>query len=274
MTRLAVIVSAYNRPDALAVVLDGYRYQTDRDFELIVADDGSAPETGQLVAQCRAEAPFPVRHLWQEDRGFRKARIHNRAITTTTADYLVFTDGDCIPRPTFVARHRALSEPGWLVGGSRILFGESLTRRVLSREVEVERWAWWRWIGAALRSEANRLSPLLSLSPTAPWRKLQPRRWTNVRVANMAFWRSDLLAVNGFEENYPGWGLEDTDLVIRVLRTGVRHKTGRYAVPVYHLWHPEEDRSRLGENRRLLAALQQDTRIRALAGIAETTGAV
>jgi glycosyltransferase involved in cell wall biosynthesis len=274
MTRLAVVVSTYNRPDALAVVLDAYRYQTDQDFELIVADDGSAPETGHLVAQLQAEAPFPVRHLWQEDRGFRKARIHNRAIAVTTADYLVFTDGDCIPRPTFVARHRALSEPGWLVGGSRILFSEPLTRRVLSREVDVGQWAWWRWIGAALRSEANRVSPLLSLKATAPWRKLQPRRWTNVRGANMAFWRSDLLAVNGFEESYPGWGLEDTDLVIRVLRTGVRHKTGRYAVPVYHLWHPEEDRSRLEENRRLLAALQRDTRIRASAGITESTRAV
>lgn len=273
MTRLAVIVSTYNRPDALAVVLEGFRHQTDQDFELIVADDGSTPETGDLIAGFQATTPFPVRHLWQEDRGFRKARIHNRAVATTPADYLVFTDGDCIPRPTFVARHRALSEPGWLVGGSRILFSASLTRQVLSGEVEVGQWAWWRWIGAALRSEVNRFSPLLSLDPTASWRKLQPRRWTDVRGANMAFWRSDLLAVNGFEESYPGWGLEDTDLVIRVLRTGVRHKTGRYAVPVYHLWHLEEDRSRMGENQRLLASLQQSTRIRALAGLAESAGA-
>jgi glycosyltransferase involved in cell wall biosynthesis len=269
VTRLAVVVSTYNRPDALAVVLDGYRRQTDTDFELLVADDGSGSETADLVERSSARMPFPVRHFWHEDRGFRKSRIHNRIIAETAADYLIFTDGDCIPVVTFVSRHRALCERGYFVGGSRVLLSEGLTRRVVAREVDPVEWRWRDWIRARLRGEVNRLSPLVPLSCTARWRQVTPKDWSWVRGANMAFWRSDLLDVNGFEESYPGWGREDTDLAVRAIRTGVRFKSGRYAVPVLHLWHGEEDRSRLVENERLLQDLLGSGRTRAMAGLAE-----
>src|SRR5262245_12021360 len=109
--RIAVIVTTYNRPDALWAVLEGFAAQSDRDFELIVADDGSTDHTRLLVEQHAQHMPFPLIHLWQEDRGFRAAAIRNRAAAHTRADYLVFTDGDCIPPRSFVRRHRLLAEP-------------------------------------------------------------------------------------------------------------------------------------------------------------------
>src|SRR6185295_4338003 len=109
--RAAVIVTTYNRPDALAAVLAGYAAQDTLDFELLVADDGSTEATRALVEERARVAPFPLRHVWQEDRGFRPGAARNRALAATTADYIVFTDGDCVPPPQFVRRHRELAEP-------------------------------------------------------------------------------------------------------------------------------------------------------------------
>jgi len=108
--RIAVIITTYNRPDALAAVLEGYVVQSDPEFEVIVADDGSGAETRAVVDELAARAPFPLRHVWQKDEGFRAAAIRNKAIAATDADYVIFTDGDCVPGRTFVAQHRRLAE--------------------------------------------------------------------------------------------------------------------------------------------------------------------
>ena len=134
MTRLAVVVTTYNRPDALDRVLSAYLSQEDRDIELLVADDGSTDETRSVVARFAERAAFPVRHVWHEDLGFRAGAIRNRAIAATDAAYIVFTDGDCVPLSGFVASHRALAEPGWFVAGNRALLSEQLTRSVLQRQ--------------------------------------------------------------------------------------------------------------------------------------------
>jgi len=270
--RIAVIVPTYNRPDALAAVLEGYAGQTDRDFDLIVADDGSTADTTALVETFAARAPMPVAHVWQEDTGYRLAAVRNRAVAATGADYVVFTDGDCIPHPQYVARHRALAEPGWFVGGSRVLLSESFTREVLARSLAIHRWGTARWIGARLRGDINRLLPLLLLPANAAFRKSRPVRWEGIKTCNLALWRTDLERVNGVDESYQGWGLEDSDLVIRLLRAGVRHKNGRFAVPVLHLWHRENSRSRLAENQAKLDQLIAGTRIRAEVGLDRYAG--
>src|SRR4051812_11057880 len=122
--RLAVVLTTYNRPDALAAVLDGYLEQDTLDFEMIVADDGSTAETGRLIADYASRSPFPLKHVWQEDLGFRAGAARNRALAATGADYIIFSDGDCIPAARFVARHRALAEPGYFAAGNRILLSE------------------------------------------------------------------------------------------------------------------------------------------------------
>ena len=129
--RIAVIVTTYNRPDALAAVLAGYLTQTDKNFEVLIADDGSTADTAAVVQQFQAQASFPVQHLWQRDDGFRAAAIRNRAIAATDAAYIVFTDGDCVPPPDFVACHRTLAEPGCFVSGNRLMLMRSFTEQVL-----------------------------------------------------------------------------------------------------------------------------------------------
>ncbi|MCC7483969.1 MAG: glycosyltransferase family 2 protein [Burkholderiales bacterium] len=263
---IAVIVTTYNRPDALAAVLEGYLAQEDRDFELVVADDGSTGETGSLVADYARRAPFLLRHAWQEDRGFRAGAARNRAIASTAADYLVFSDGDCVPPRGFVARHRALAEAGWFVAGNRILLSEAFTARVLRERLPIHGWGHTAWCAAWLRRDVNRLLPLLAL-PGDRFRRRAPRRWEGVKTCNLAAWRADLERVNGFDEAYTGWGLEDSDLVIRLAHAGVRHKSARFAAPVFHLWHREWDRSRLPENERRLDEILASARVAARVGL-------
>ncbi|MGH8661527.1 MAG: glycosyltransferase family 2 protein [Burkholderiales bacterium] len=264
--RTAVIVTTYNRPDALAAVLDGYAAQDGHDFELIVADDGSTGDTRRLIEERARSTPFALRHVWQEDHGFRAAAIRNRALAATRADYVIFTDGDCVPGRDFVAQHRRLAERGRFLAGNRVALSAGLTERVLRERLPIHAWSGWQWVRAWLTGKVNRLWPLLIL-PDGGFRKWRPRRWRGARTCNLSAWRSDLLAVNGLDETFAGWGLEDSDLVIRLLHAGIKHKSARFATPMFHLWHREADRGRLAENQRLLDDLIASRRIRAPLGV-------
>jgi glycosyltransferase involved in cell wall biosynthesis len=269
MTSLAVILTTYNRPDALSAVLEGYLLQKDRDFEMIVADDGSTSETAQIVEKYQAKADFHIAHVWQEDRGFRAAAIRNRALARTHAEYIVFSDGDCIPLPHFVEQHRRLAEIGWFLSGNRVLIGETLTRAVLGEKIPVSLWTARRWWRAAIHRQINRFMPLLYFPAPSPLRKIPARRWEGVMTCNLSAWRTDLMKINGFDETYCGWGLEDSDLVIRLLHAGVYRKSTRFAAPVLHLWHRENDRAALVQNRRRLEELIHSERISAGCGVAQ-----
>ena len=262
----AVIVTTYNRPDALAAVLDGYLAQDDAGFEVLVADDGSTHETRDLVTTYAARATFPLRHVWQEDRGFRAAAARNRALAETTAEYIIFTDGDCIPRRDFVARHRALAAPGCFLAGNRVLLSERFTREALTNHLPLHEWSMPRWLAARLTGDINRWLPLV-MRGDGEWRTRTPQRWQGVKTCNLSAWRPDLVRVNGLDESYSGWGLEDSDLVIRLLHAGIRHKSARFAAPVLHLWHRENDRGRLPENQRRLDELLASDRIEAALGL-------
>jgi len=264
--KLAVVLTTYNRPDALAAALAGYAAQRDTQFELLVADDGSGAPTREVVAAFQKRAPFAVRHVWHEDRGFRAAAIRNRAIAATAADYIVFSDGDCVPLPDFVAQHARLAEHGWFVAGNRILLNAELTAHALAGSYPLHNWSVGRWLAEWGRVRINRWLPLVRL-PDGTFRKMTPRRWEGVKTCNLAVWRDDLLRVNGLDESYSGWGLEDSDLVIRLLHAGVRHKSGRCATPLLHLWHAENDRGGLAANQRRLDQLLDSTQITAALGV-------
>src|SRR3989304_4496070 len=145
--RTAIIVTTYNRPDALEAVLAGYQAQRDAGFELLVADDGSTDETRRVIGEFKSRAAFPVTHVWHEDRGFRAAAVRNRTLAATQADYIVFSDGDCVPAPRFVAQHQRLAERGWFVAGNRILLSEAFTRRVLGAALPIHEWRIAQWLG-------------------------------------------------------------------------------------------------------------------------------
>ena len=265
MTDISLVVSTYNRPDALGAVLRSLARQSDRSFEIVIADDGSGPETRGLIDRWSAKFGVPLQHVWQEDRGFRLAEIRNRAIAASAGDYLIFLDGDCIARPDFIAAHRALAKPGHFVGGNRVLLSEALTRDILANALEPESWSIATWAVRRAHGDINRLLPLISL-PLGPLRK-QKTGWEGVRGGNFAFFRADLDRVDGFETSFVGWGLEDSDIVIRMIRSGVKRKDGRFATGVLHLWHPEADRAQLPANNARLDELLNGGRIRALRGL-------
>src|SRR6202171_3796787 len=150
---ISLIVSTYNREDALAAVLRSLTRQTDRDFELLVADDGSGTATARVVTEWAAPLPVPLRHIWHPDRGFRLAEIRNRAIRASAGSYCVFLDGDCIARPDFVAAHRRLAEPGWFVTGNRILLSRELTERILAGGLEPESWGLGHFLAQRRRGD-------------------------------------------------------------------------------------------------------------------------
>jgi glycosyltransferase involved in cell wall biosynthesis len=263
---ISVIVTTYDRVDALDAVLRSLAGQGDRQFEVVVADDGSGPETARLVERRRSQSGVPIAHVRHERRGFRAAEIRNRAIRECRGDYCIFLDGDCLVRPDFVAQHRRLAERGWLVAGNRALLSAALTRAALRQKLALEQWDLADWIGQRLMGGLNRLAPLLQL-PLGPLRKSRPHAWQGARSCNLAVWRSDLDRVDGFDARFSGWGREDSDLLIRLLRAGVRRKDGTFATGVLHLWHAEADRSGLAANEDRLAAVIAGKPVRAERGL-------
>ena len=263
---ISLIVTTYNRPDALAAVLRGLIRQTDSSFEVVIADDGSEQETARTIEQLAKTTGLAITHAWQPDQGFRAAECRNRAILRSRGSYCIFLDGDCIPRRDFVERHRALAEPGFFVTGNRILLSPALTDRILREHIEAERWGIAALVRERLSGGINRLTPALHL-PLGPLRKLNDHEWEGARSCNLAVWRRDLYRVDGFDAAFSGWGLEDSDIVVRLTRAGICRKDGRFATGVLHLWHPESDRSGLPRNRRRLDSVIGDHRIRALQGL-------
>lgn len=269
---LSIIVATYNRPDALDAVLRTLAQQSDRHFEVLVADDGSSPQTAALVDSWKARLSCRLVHVWHPDHGFRLAEIRNRAILLSEGDYCLFLDGDCIARPNFVAAHRALARRGWFVTGNRILVSRDLSERILRERLTAERWSFTDWFRTWRSGGINRLTPLLSL-PLGPLRKVRAGTWRGAQGCNVGVWRSDLIAIDGFDGKFRSWGREDSDLFVRLMRAGVRRKDGRMATGVLHLWHREADRSGLSENEVQLDEVLTSNRIRAKCGLSTLDGA-
>ena len=263
---ISVIVTTYNREDALDAVLRSLACQSERNFEVVVADDGSAETTAAVIDAWNGKVGRRLDRVWHEDRGFRAAEIRNRAILAARGAYCIFLDGDCIVRPDFVAIHRRLSEPGCFVTGNRILLSRGLTENVLRGKLTPEIWPLSRWLAERRRGGINRLSALLRL-PLGPLRRLRQRQWRGARSCNLAIWRADLDRVDGFDGDYSGWGKEDSDIIVRLLHAGVRRKDGAFATGVLHLWHAEAERGRLADNERKLSDSLASDRVRARRGL-------
>jgi glycosyltransferase involved in cell wall biosynthesis len=263
---ISVIVTTYNREDALGLVLAALAAQSDPNFEVVIADDGSGPATGRLIESCQRRFALPLKHVRHEHRGFRGGEIRNRGIRASAGALCVFLDGDCLARPDFIAAHRRLHEPGWFVTGNRILLSRELTATVLTQAQQPQLWSFGSLARERLRGGINRLAPAVRL-PLGPLRKLQSASWRGAQTCNLAVARKDLDRVDGFDNAFVGWGLEDSDLVVRLLRAGVKRKDGRFATGVLHLWHPWNDRTQLSENRDRLDETIGSTRIRASRGL-------
>jgi glycosyltransferase involved in cell wall biosynthesis len=268
---ISVIVTTYNREDALDAALRALAHQSDRNFEIVVAEDGSRPDTGRVVENWKSRMPMPLKHVHHEHRGFRGGEIRNRGIRASSGETCIFLDGDCLARVDFVAAHRRLHEPGWFVTGNRILLSPHLTETILAQDLAAETWRFPALLRERLRGGVNRLMPTMRL-PLGALRKLNRNVWEGAQTCNLAVARRDLDRIDGFDNVYTGWGLEDSDLVVRLLHAGVQRKDGRFATGVLHLWHPQNDRSQLPANRAKLDEVMSGDRVRALSGLSALTG--
>jgi GT2 family glycosyltransferase len=266
MMRISVIVTTYNRPDALRAVLVSLAGQTMPPLEVIVADDGSQDDTLRAVQDLRPGFPSKLIHVWHPDEGFRAAAIRNLAVAASTGDYLIFLDGDCIARPSFVANHMRFAEESWFVAGHRILLSDEMTLECLAKQWPVHQKSWPFWFKEFITHRINRFAPLITL-PDASWRKFKPQRWEGARTCNLAMWRKDFQNVNGFDEKYAGWGHEDADLAVRLISSGISRKDGRFGTGVFHLWHKESDRAQSEANMARLRAVQSSKKIAAEVGL-------
>jgi glycosyltransferase involved in cell wall biosynthesis len=259
--QISVIVTTYNWPEALDLVLSSLLLQKDGNFEVVVADDGSRGETRALIEEFASRAPFPIKHFWQEDQGFRPARCRNGAVSLADGEYLVFVDGDCCLMPDFIATHRSLMSDGEMVTGKRCFLKRKFTQRVLQDKLAFYSWSRPILFFRSLFGACNRAVQFLPFPQSDARRQRIPFEWQNAQTCNLAVWKKDFLKVDGFDAAYENHGLEDSDFILRIIRSGVRRKTADYTSPVLHLFHGRDNADQAdtqGLNPKRFTALMDD----------------
>lgn len=238
--RTTVVLCTYNQPEWLEKVLFGYARQSDEDFSLIVADDGSEPPTGQVIERWKRRLEGRLQHVWHDDRGFRKSVILNRAIEAAVggeAEYLIFSDADCIPLPGFVACHRRMARPGHFLSGGYEKLPDSTSAAIGGEEIESGQAFDSRWLRqaghrASLKLRVARLgNPLLS----GLFNRLTTTRAT-WNGHNASGWTQDIVAVNGFDERMQ-YGGQDREMGERLVHAGIRPRQIRFSTIGLHLEH-------------------------------------
>ncbi|MBT4880101.1 MAG: glycosyltransferase family 2 protein [Alphaproteobacteria bacterium] len=235
--KVSVIVTTYNWPKALDCVLHALQNQDYDNYEVIVADDGSKPETKSLIDRYKALPHFNLKHYWQEDVGFRVSKARNGAFNTSTGDYIIFTDGDCIPLPNFIRKHVEYSEAGYFTTGRRSYIRKPMTQRIFKNGFHIETWGRSVWFLLSLCAQANRPFQFLPLLQSRSSRSAYQDKWERAQTCNLGVSRKDFISVGGFDERYEGYGQEDSDFVIRLLRSGIKRINMEYVGPVLHLYH-------------------------------------
>jgi len=234
--RISVILSTYNQPQWLEKSIWGYAVQSHSDFELLVADDGSTDDTRKAIERLRRETALKIKHVWHEDRGFRKCSILNAAIVQSSSDYLVFSDGDCVPRWDFLAAHARHACPRCFLSGGYFKLPLELSGAVSIDDIvhrRVTSAAWLRGHGLPFSAKILKLSASRRL---ARWLDLFTTTKATWNGHNSSGWKADILRVNGFDERME-WGGEDRELGERLLNLGIRGKRIRYRAVCVHLEH-------------------------------------
>jgi GT2 family glycosyltransferase len=263
---LSVIVATYEWPEALFAVLRGLADQSEEDFQVIVADDGSGPETEAVVDTCRSH--LRLRHVRQDDDGYRLARVRNLGAEASFGDLLVFVDGDTVPRSNFVRAMREAFRPGWFLAGKRLLLDRELTERTLRDNLPIQRWSLPHW---ALHAEhAKPLKALTARDRRRPGRDGLPEFVPHADGYGflLGVSRDDFERVNGYDARFAGWGGEDVDMALRLRRAGIRCGWAGPQSTLLHLWH-ETRKAPVRPNDALLAETGSSDRVEAVDGLRE-----
>ncbi|MCH2057248.1 MAG: glycosyltransferase family 2 protein [Thalassotalea sp.] len=233
---ISVIFTTYNSVAWLEKVLWGFHYQTDNNFEVIVADDGSREETKEAIERFKKNTHLEVQHVWQPDDGFQKCRIMNKALKAAKGDYVLFTDGDCIPRNDFVAVHRKHAEEGFYLSGGYFKLPMDISKRINRADIETGRAFDSQWL---LDNGLKKTHKISKLTARGWWAKFMNsvtptnRTWNG---HNASGWKKDLFDVNGFDESMQ-YGGQDCELGYRLRHNGIKAKQIRYSAICVHLDH-------------------------------------
>lgn len=240
---ISLIITTYNRKDALALVLQSVLQQVVLPNEILIADDGSTEDTKQMIERLSQTFPIPIIHCWHEDIGFRVGAIRNKAIARAKNEYIIMIDGDIVVHPFFIFDHKRFAWKGRFLQGSRVLLQESTTKMAIDQmRVNVN------FLSSGIDNRINTLRSKYLSTVLSYYRGGH----MHVRAANISCWRDDLLKVNGFNEDFVGWGREDSELAVRLQNLGLKRLHVKFGAFGYHLHHPQSSRTRLEMNDGLL----------------------
>ena len=246
--KIALIITTYNNPQVLTLSLRTALEQTRMADEIIIADDGSTSETAELIKGMRNQTTTPIYHCWQENRGFRAARCRNMAIARSSSDYCILIDGDVMLDKHFIEDHIHFAARNYFIQGSRVILSKEATATILE-EANTR-------VGFFDHSVGNRKNCIRSRF-LAKLFSLKNCRLGGIKTCNFSFWKSDALLVNGFNEDFVGWGQEDTEFAARLLHAGICRQNIRFNALVFHLYHPIADRDSLARNDALLLETEE-----------------
>ncbi len=237
--RASLIITTYNRPDALELVLESALKQSLKDFEIVIADDGSKDETKKVIKKFQEKSNIKIIHSWQEDIGFRAAMARNRAVAKSTGEYLIFIDGDMVLDKDFILNHLEVAKRGVFIQGSRVLLNKTLTKEVLkTKEISFSLFQ---------KGIKNRKNMIKSKTLSKIFSKYTTSL-RGIKTCNFALFREDFFRVNGFDNRFIGWGREDSEFAVRLLNSGIKRKNIKFLAIAYHLWHQENSRESLSQN--------------------------
>jgi glycosyltransferase involved in cell wall biosynthesis len=242
--RTSLIITTYNWKEALELSIRSIFRQTRLPSEIIIADDGSNSDTRQLIESLQKISPVNIVHSWQQNKGFRLSRSRNKALSIAQGNYIIFIDGDILIEKNFIADHIDAARENYLIQGSRVLLNAAATSKAISKK---ELCFCLTDPGVENRKNCIR-SPLLSKLFSFSSKGL-----TGIKTCNFAFWREHAEAINGFNENFVGWGKEDSEFTARMLNLGVKRQNLKFRGLAYHLHHKINSRQHLADNNKILA---------------------
>lgn len=246
---VALLISTYNWPQALELSLLSILKQTKMPDEIVIADDGSGEETKALIERYRSKSGVIIKHVWHEDKGFRKSMILNKAVKQITSDYIIEIDGDMIVHPKFVHDHLNAAQEGYFAQGSRVMINKPKSKNILeTKQIN---------LSVLTKGLSNRLnavySPVLSyifqLIPSDPF---------HIKGCNLAFWKKDFIVINGYYNGFEGWGAEDYEFGARLLHAGIKRKRLKMVALGFHIFHSDNSRSNTGANDNIYRKTRSD----------------
>jgi len=258
----SILLATYEMPRHLELVLTALERQSTRDFEIIICDDGSGESTRVLIDRFSKHGVIPIKHRWQPHEGFRKSQILNQGLRASKGKTLIFLDGDCVPHWKFVEDHMSQQEEGFYLAGRRVELGEEFSSDLNPEKIRdgVFDGVTWSLIRARLKHDLEKIHRTLRV----PWKGIRllfkMDRIDDLKGCNFSVSRKDMELINGFDEEYQGYGREDTDVEIRLQHLGLKIKSLKGLAIQFHVWHPRREFTPANDHR--LDDLKRSKRIR------------